>query len=131
MIINNKLFDTLLAQAAESSRLRQNCDMRTSSEDTSQRMLNGLMPGTQVPIHRHQTTTESVFILKGKIEEILYDEKGIEYERYYLDSDSDCRGCVIPQGVWHTIIVREPSVIFEAKDGAFKQLTSNDIWNYE
>ncbi len=131
MKINKQLFDTLLSQAADSVRLRQNYDLRTSSEDQSQRMLNAVLPGTQVPIHRHQQTTECVFILQGKLEEILYDEKGIEYERYYLDTDSDCQGCVVPKGVWHTIVVREPSVIFEAKDGVFKPLTSDDVWNYE
>ncbi|WP_077153615.1 WbuC family cupin fold metalloprotein [Bacteroides bouchesdurhonensis] len=131
MKINKQLFDTLLSQAADSVRLRQNYDLRTSSEDQSQRMLNAVLPGTQVPIHRHQKTTECVFILKGKIEEILYNDKGVEYERYYLDANSDCRGCVVPKGVWHTIVVREPSVIFEAKDGVFKPLTSDDVWNYE
>ena len=131
MKINKQLFDTLLSQAADSVRLRQNYDLRTSSEDQSQRMLNAVLPGTQVPIHRHQQTTECVFILQGKLEEILYDEKGVEYERYYLDADSVCRGCVVPKGVWHTIVVREPSVIFEAKDGVFKPLTSDDVWSYE
>ena len=94
MKINKQLFDTLLSQAADSVRLRQNYDLR-------------------------------------KIEEILYNDKGVEYERYYLDANSDCRGCVVPKGVWHTIVVREPSVIFEAKDGVFKPLTSDDVWNYE
>ena len=79
MKINKQLFDTLLSQAADSVRLRQNYDLRTSSEDQSQRMLNAVLPGTQVPIHRHQKTTECVFILKGKIEEILYNDKGVEY----------------------------------------------------
>ncbi|MCS2481078.1 DUF6016 domain-containing protein [Bacteroides faecis] len=34
--------------------MRQNYDLRTSSEDQSQRMLNAVLPGTQAPIHRHQ-----------------------------------------------------------------------------
>ena len=28
-------------------------------------------------------------------------------------------GCQIPKGAWHTVEVIEPSVIFEAKDGAY------------
>ena len=31
-------------------------------------------------------------------------------------------GVQIPQGVWHTIEVLEPSAIFEAKDGAYKKI---------
>ena len=29
-------------------------------------------------------------------------------------------GIQIPLGAWHTVEVKEPSVIFEAKDGAYK-----------
>lgn len=29
-------------------------------------------------------------------------------------------GCQISKGAWHTVEVIEPSVIFEAKDGAYK-----------
>ena len=129
MIIDNKLFNTLLSQAEKSARLRMNYDLRTSGEDSSQRMLNALLPGTEVAIHRHRETTETVFILKGKIEEIFYDDNGNEYERYLIDANSDNKGCVIPKATWHTIIVHEPSIIFEAKDGAFKPLTNDDILN--
>lgn len=27
--------------------------------------------------------------------------------------------CVVPKGVWHTVEVIEPSVIYEAKDGKY------------
>ena len=30
-----------------------------------------------------------------------------------------CIGMQVPAGAWHTIEVLEPSVIFEAKDGAY------------
>ena len=55
----------LLELAVENPRLRQNFDLRTSSADTSQRMLNALLPGTVVPIHRHEDTTETVICLCG------------------------------------------------------------------
>lgn len=77
-IFDTNFLDGLLQQAKESPRLRQNYDLRNSSEDTSQRMLNALQPGTQVPIHRHETTAETVVCLCGKLEEIIYEEV-IEY----------------------------------------------------
>ena len=58
--IDEKLISELFEQAKENPRLRQNLDLRTSSSDTSQRMLNALLPGTVVPIHRHEETTETV-----------------------------------------------------------------------
>ena len=42
MEINKELLETLLVEAKENPRLRQNFDLRTSSADTSQRMLNAL-----------------------------------------------------------------------------------------
>lgn len=66
-IIDNKLIGELLAKAGASVRLRQNLDLRTSVADGSQRMLNALLPGTRVPIHRHPESTENVLLLTGKL----------------------------------------------------------------
>ena len=119
MEINKELLDSLFEQAKENSRLRQNLDLRTSSADTSQRMLNALLPGTVVPIHRHPNSTENIFLLCGKIVEVICDENGNEIERIHLDPTVGNYGYVVPQGVWHTVEVLEPSVIYESKDGKY------------
>lgn len=74
MDFDKEFLGKLLEQAMENPRLRQNFDLRTSSADTSQRMLNALQPGTEVPIHRHEKTAETVICLVGKLEEIIYEE---------------------------------------------------------
>lgn len=119
MEINKELIDNLFEQAKENPRLRQNFDLRTSSADTSQRMLNALLPGTVVPIHRHPQSTENVFLLCGKIVEVICDENGKEKERIHLDPTVGNYGCIVQQGAWHTVEVLEPSVIYEAKDGKY------------
>ena len=48
MTIDNILLDKLTAQAQASSRLRMNMDLRNSSADSSQRMLNAIEPGSVV-----------------------------------------------------------------------------------
>ena len=130
----------LFEQAVTNPRLRQNFDLRTSPADTSQRMLNALLPGTKVPIHRHENTTETVICLVGKLEEIIYEEvneyiyeatsccddvirqkKIKEISRQILSPAEGKFGIQIPAGTWHTINVIEPSVIFEAKDGAYNE----------
>ena len=136
--IDNQLLDSLLEQAKSSPRLRQHFDLRTSSNDTSQRMLNALQPDTVVPIHKHEDTSETVICLCGRLEEIIYEEV-VEYvheetsrteevlrkqtfkevERHLLCPAEGLYSIQIPAGAWHTIRVIEPSVIFEAKDGAF------------
>lgn len=126
MEFNKEFLDKLFEQAIENPRLRQNFDLRTSSADTSQRMLNALLPETKVPIHRHEDTTETVICLCGKLDEVIYEEV-VSYKVEYRElqrirlSPAEARyGCQIPKGVWHTVEVIEPSVIFEAKDGAYK-----------
>ena len=116
MNIDNQLLDDLLRKAAENPRSRMNLDLRTSPNDYSQRMLNALLPGTQVAIHRHPKSTEDVFLLKGRIDEIIFNDAGEEIERHTLCPANGAYGCEIPLGAWHSIEVYEPSVIFEAKD---------------
>ena len=136
----------LFEQAVANPRLRQNYDLRTSPADTSQRMLNALLPGTIVPIHRHEDTTETIVCLCGKLDEVIYEEvktfenaadgnapmgmdaqdvvRKVEYrevQRIHLCPAEAKYGCQIPKGAWHTVEVIEPSVIFEAKDGAYKE----------
>ena len=124
MIIDQNLIEDLWKQAAESPRLRQNYDLRTTSADTSQRMLNALLPGTEVPIHRHEDTSETVVCLCGRLEEMIYEEQPDgtfgEVSRQLLCPAEGRYGMQIPAGAWHTIRVIEPSVIFEAKDGTYR-----------
>ena len=116
-----------------------NYDLRTTAEDSSQRMLNVMEVGTKVPIHRHLKTSESVVCLKGCLDWVLYeelpnvdsggpvhdgetaaDEKAFaEVARFRICPNEQKYGIQIPKGVWHSVEVYEPSTIFEAKDGAY------------
>lgn len=116
--INRELISELFDKALLNPRFRQNYDLR-NPDDNGQRMLNALMPGTDVPIHRHTQSNETVILLCGKIIEILYDDTGNETERFHLDPTLGNFGCIIPAGVWHSVDVLEPSVIYEAKDGRY------------
>lgn len=148
MEFNKDFLGKLFEQATMNPRLRQSFDLRTSLADNSQRMLNALLSGTVVPIHRHPNSTEDVFLLCGKLVEVIYEEvnpflsplkkgdtstfdRGMdamnvtngrrfrEVERMLLDPTVGNYGCVIPKGAWHTVEVLEPSVIYEAKDGKY------------
>lgn len=128
MILNKELFNEVSTEAKASQRLRMNRDMRNSSEDKSQRMLNAIEPGTVLPIHRHTKSSESCIILRGSAEEIFYDDKGVETESVVMKAGSDCVGVNIPAGVWHRIVsLEEGTVIFEAKDGAYEPAAPEDI----
>ena len=131
MEINKDFLGKLFEQAVENPRLRQNFDLRTSSADNSQRMLNALLPGTVVPVHRHPHSNENVILLCGKLVEVFCDDDGNETERIHLDPIMGNYGCVVPPGVWHTVEVLEPSVIYEAKDGRYGEDGSETLDDFK
>ena len=128
--IDKNLLSDLHRKAVANERKRMNFDLRTSALDQSQRMLNALEPGTQVPVHRHMETAETTICIEGYLEVVLYaeasgqDETGgerkfVEVSRVTLCPREGKYGVQIPLGVWHSVDVKEPSTIFEAKDGAY------------
>ena len=126
--IDEKLIKDLFDKAVVSDRKRMNYDLRTSSNDGSQRMLNALLPGSIVPIHRHPNSNENVLLLCGKLVEVIYDADGNETERIHLDPSVGNFGCVVPADSWHTVEVLEPSVIYEAKDGKYGE-DGSETWD--
>ena len=122
-----ELFDKIEEEAKASPRHRMNYDLRTQAtdedsswHDTSQRMLNVMMKNTVIPIHRHAETTETVIVLRGSGDEVLYDDNGYEVERITLRYGSPCAALQVPRNVYHTFIPHEDgTVIFEAKDRAY------------
>ena len=138
-LINDNLLAELHEKSVASERRRVNFDLRTSTEDGSQRMLNVMEPGTHVPIHRHLRTTESVVCLEGCLDWIFYDElptgdtggpvhdgetvmdetSFVETARFRVCPREKVYGIQVPKMAWHSIEVHEPSTIFEAKDGKY------------
>ena len=119
MLIDDKVLDSLSAQAKASPRLRMNMDLRNSAEDQSQRMLNAIEPGTEIPIHRHPTKDETFVILKGKVKVTTYNNKGELQDFAILCQENGLYGVNIPKNVWHTLEAMEPSMLFECKEGPF------------
>ena len=129
MIINETILDKLTTKAKESPRLRMAMDLRNTPEDTSQRMLNALEPGTVMLIHRHHASSETVVLLRGRIRWIFYDENGQETERVLLDANSENRMLVVEKDRWHSLECLESgSVIYESKDGSYRPLAEDEIW---
>lgn len=127
MKINQKVLDSLTEQAKASPRLRKNLDLRDSSEDSSQRMLNAIEPGSEIPIHRHQKTAETVVCLRGRLIEEYYDETGKLTESIELSPTGPAIALNVPAGQWHTLRSMESgTVIMESKDGIFLPLSPSD-----
>lgn len=128
MVIDNKILDDLSAQAKKNPRLRLSMDLRNGPEDLSQRMLNALEPGTIMPIHRHHVSSESVVLLRGKIEWVFYDDNGSVTERVTLDANGEPRMINVERYRWHSLVCLESgSVLYESKNGAYAPLAEDEI----
>ena len=138
-LLDKDLLSELHQKAASNERLRQNFDLRTTTEDGSQRMLNALQPRTKVPIHRHLKTSETVVCLEGCLDWVFYEElptvaeggpvhdgetaadesQFVETARFRVCPREGLFGIQVPLGAWHSVEVHEPSTILEAKDGKY------------
>ena len=130
MVITKEMLDELTEKAKESPRLRCNLDLRNSANDQSQRMLNALEPGTMMPIHRHKGSSETCVCIRGHFEEYFYDEHG-----NLTDTIDMVPGGVvlnIEKGQWHSLNCLESgTVLFEAKDGPYRPLEEDEVFNPE
>ena len=129
MKITQVILDKLTEQANANPRLRMNLDLRDSDSDGSQRMLNAIEPGSQLPIHRHQKSSEIMVCLKGKLRVEYYDElERICTDSFIIEPNGTNVAVSIPIGQWHTVHALESGTcILEMKNGAYEPLSDVDI----
>ncbi len=140
-LINNNLLSLLHWKSRECDKLRIPLDLRTTNEDSSQRMLNVMEPGTQVQIHRHLKTSETAICIEGCLDWVFYEELPTvneggpihdgehvidetcfkEVARFRICPKEQKYGIQVPPMTWHSVEVHEPSTIFEAKDGRYEK----------
>ncbi len=127
--ITQALMDRLTEQAKASPRLRMNMDLRNSADDKSQRMLNAIEPGSPMPIHRHQKTSETVVCLRGRLVWEFYDElERICTDYIELSPNGQVVALNVPAGQWHTVKALESgSVILECKEGVYEPQQPEDV----
>ena len=129
MKITQAMLNSLTEQAKASERQRMNLDLRDSAEDSSQRMLNAIEPGSPLPIHRHQRTSETVVCLRGRLVEEFYDDlERTCTDRIELSPNGPVVALNIPAGQWHTVQALESgTVILEMKNGKYEPISDVDI----
>ena len=129
MKITQALMDSLTEKAKASPRLRMNLDLRDSESDGSQRMLNAIEPGSLLPIHRHQKSSETMICLRGKLQVEYYDElERICTDSFIIEPNGTNVAVSIPIGQWHTVHALESGTcILEMKNGAYEPLQDCDV----
>lgn len=129
MKITQALLDELTEKAKATPRLRLGHDLRNTSEDQSQRMVNAIEPGSVIPIHRHKYTSETMICVRGRLLVEIYDEMDrMCTESVELTPDGPVVAMNVPAGQWHTARSLETgTAIIEMKDGQYEPILDSDI----
>ena len=130
--IDQALIDQKARDARASNRQRDIHVLHTGDEDTLQRMLNALQPGTYVTPHRHVAVpkAEAVVVLRGSLGFVHFEDDGSYDEQHFvhLDPKQGVFGVDYRAGVWHTFIALEPdTVVFEVKPGPYDAATDKEF----
>jgi cupin fold WbuC family metalloprotein len=128
--ISNKELDVLKTQAKQSERKRKNFNFHKHPDDTLQRMMHAMNPGTYVHPHKHENPDkrEAFIILEGKVAVIEFDDAGKIVSYIILNRDTCNYGVEIPERTWHMLIaLEENSVVYEVKDGPWSPLDDKNF----
>ena len=128
-IVDKKLISDLIEQAKNSPRKRAHYNFHANLEDKIHRLCIAVEPGSYVRPHRHLDPKkwELLAILKGKIDVLIFNDKGEVSERYHLDAKGDTRSMEIDAGAWHTFVsLQEGSVVMEVKEGPYSYPPEKD-----
>jgi cupin fold WbuC family metalloprotein len=128
--IDDALLDQVTQKARNSPRLRMNHNFHSGPEDTLQRMLNAMEPGTYLRPHKHENPDkrEVFFALRGSLCVIEFNEKGEIIDHTILDARKGSYGAEIPERTWHSIISLESgSVAYEVKDGPYAPINDKNF----
>ena len=132
--IDQELFAQVSAEARQHPRLRLNHNFHRE-QDSVQRFLNVLQPGTYVRPHRHRrngsgTGFECFLVLQGAIGLLLFNDEGEIKQQLHLSAKGPTHGIEIAEDQFHTLVALEAnSVIFELKHGTYKPAQEKDYLN--
>jgi cupin fold WbuC family metalloprotein len=99
-------------------------------DDPVNRLLNAMEPGTVVPIHRHlhPYKSESLVVLRGELDVLLYNDEGQLTERITLNPSKGTYGMDISGDIWHSMEAKETgTVVYEVKTGPYVPIAEEDF----
>jgi cupin fold WbuC family metalloprotein len=129
-LIDNALFERLCEDAEESPRRRAHHLIHASHDESVQRMVIALQPGTYFRPHRHSDPPkwELILVLKGAAAWIGFDDRGRVTKRTEAGAHREAKGIEVPPGDWHAYVCLKPdTVIFECKPGPYAPVRDEDF----
>ena len=128
-LLDEALFDEITKRAKESPRLRMNYNLHESLDAKAQRLFNAVEPGSIFPIHRHNHSSETQFVMRGQARVKVYNDQKEVIETFDLNPKEGRYGCHLDKNVWHSLEVLETgTIIFEVKDGPYVPNSPENTW---
>jgi cupin fold WbuC family metalloprotein len=127
-ILNDQLLSDGKSASRMSPRLRMIQPVQRTQTAKVQRLLNFLQPGTYIRPHCHSLNhaTESVCLLNGHLEVLIFNSEGAIRARHHLTANAPLID--IEPGTWHGMIIHAPdTVIFEIKQGPYDPDTDKTV----
>src|ERR1039458_7516361 len=89
-LLTGALFEKLAGLASASPRRRMNYNFHALPADNAHRFLNVLFRGAYIRPHRHVTPpkSETLLVLEGIADALLFDDRGSIAARYPLGADT-------------------------------------------
>ena len=128
--IGKELLDKMAEKSKVASRKRDHFRFHKLNDDSIQRMLNAMQPGTYLQPHKHENPDKrEVFLaLTGKLLVVIFDHQGNITDHMVLDPSKHEYAIEIPARVYHTVICLEPdSIAYEIKDGPYDPIDDKNF----
>ncbi|RLC24507.1 MAG: cupin fold metalloprotein, WbuC family [Deltaproteobacteria bacterium] len=128
--IDQKLLDEMNLKSRSAKRGRAHYTFHKTDDDTLQRMLNAMQPGTYLQPHKHENPDkrEVFLVLSGKFLVVEFEENGDIADHLILDASSQQFAGEIAERKFHTVICLAPdSIAYEIKDGPYKPIDDKNF----
>jgi len=119
-LIDDKLLNNLVAEAAQKPRQRSHYNVHQSFDDPVQKLIVAATPMSYFRPHRHPDKSEFAVVLRGRFDILLFDDDGRVSVRQPVGDGTGTPAFEIPANTWHCwLAVTDEAVFFEAKQGPY------------
>lgn len=124
--LNEKIVMEGIAASRNSPRKRIILPIHRTQDAEVQRMINFMQPGTYIRPHIHPMdgASESLVLIKGQIDMVLFEEHGKIRSQHTVKAGSI--NCVfdIEPNIWHSFVVTQANtILFECKKGPYSSIS--------
>ena len=124
-LLSRQLLDELAAQAAASPRARAHFNLHASAADPLQRFVVVARSDAYFRPHRHAARAELAVIVRGRVDVLIFDERGCLTARYGVGDGAESLAYETARGIWHTVVPGPDGGAFlEVKEGPYDPATS-------